>query len=113
ELTDVPGVVAVSSANQNPLSMGNNTGDVTWKGKDPNADILVDVMDVDFGFEELMGMELKEGRFFDKRFGTDTAAFIINEEAARQMNMEKPIGQWLSIWNEGHIVGVVKDFHSN
>jgi putative ABC transport system permease protein len=113
ELMDLPGVLAVSAANQNPLSVSNNTGDAKWKGKDESADILVDMMDVDFGFLELMEMELKEGRSFSEKFGTDTAAYIINEEAARQMNMQNPVGEWLNIWNEGHIVGVVKDFHSN
>ncbi|MCX2739491.1 ABC transporter permease [Pontibacter anaerobius] len=113
ELMEVPGVLAVSAANRNPIAISHNTGDVKWKGKEVNADILVDVMDVDFGFLEMMEIELKEGRAFSEDFGKDSTAFIINEEAARQMNMKEPVGQWLSIWNEGHIVGVVKDFHSS
>lgn len=112
EVLDIPGVIAVSATNQNPISIGSNTGDVNWKGKEANASILVDVMDTDYDFINLMGITLKEGRDFSKNFGTDTAAFIINEEAARQMNMEKPVGQWLELWEEGYIIGVVKDFHT-
>lgn len=113
ELLSIPGVTTVSAANQSPISISSNTGDVTWRGKEPGANILFDVMDVDYDFLETMGIKLREGRDFSREFGTDTAAYIINEEAARLMQMKEPVGQWLSVWKEGHIIGVVKDFHSN
>ncbi|GAB3822337.1 ABC transporter permease [Pontibacter rugosus] len=112
EILEIPGVVGVSASSQNPISTDSNTGDVDWKGKEADKSILVDVMDTDYDFISLMGISLKEGRDFSKDFGTDTAAFIVNEEAVRQMNMKNPVGQWLHLWEEGHIVGVVKDFHT-
>ncbi|WP_347159749.1 ABC transporter permease [Pontibacter chitinilyticus] len=112
ELQNTPGVLAVTSANQNPLMVGNSTGDIGWKGKDPNADILFSVMTVDYDFLKTMGISLKEGRDFSKDYGTDTAAFIVNEEAVRLMQLQDPVGEWLRWGNEGHIIGVVKNFSS-
>jgi ABC-type antimicrobial peptide transport system permease subunit len=38
--------------------------------------------------------------------------YVINEQAARAMGMNDPLGQRLTFWGqEGEIVGVVKDFH--
>ena len=113
QLLNEQGVVAVSSSSQNPMSISNNTGDVEWKGKEANANILVDVISVDHDFLKLMELELVEGRDFSKALGTDAAAFIVNEEAVKKMGMKEPVGEWLKIWDEGHIIGVVKDFHSN
>ena len=112
ELEGVSGILAVTSANQNPLMIGNSTGDVNWRGKDPAAGVLFSVMTVDYDFAETMGVTLKEGRDFSKAFGTDTAAFLVNEEAARMMQMKDPVGQWLEWDGEGRIVGVMRNFHS-
>ncbi|GAB3529428.1 ABC transporter permease [Pontibacter brevis] len=114
ELEAIPGITAVSSTNQNPMMVGNSSGGVEWKGKDPNASILFSIMTVDYDFLETMGVTLKEGREFSREFGTDTAAFLVNSEAARLMQMQQPVGERLELWQElkGPIIGVVNDFHS-
>jgi putative ABC transport system permease protein len=60
-----------------------------------------------------MNLKVVEGRSFSKSFSTDSAdAFMVNEEAVRQMGMKNPIGKWISAWNKkGHIIGVLKDYH--
>ncbi|MFD3003283.1 ABC transporter permease [Pontibacter toksunensis] len=115
ELEAIPGVLSVSSANQNPMMVGNSTGNVEWKGKDPNASILFSIMTVDYDFLEAMGITLKEGRDFSRQFGTDTAAFLVNSEAARLMQLQEPVGESLKLWGElsGPIIGVMNDFHSS
>ncbi len=112
ELLNTPGVLAVTAANQNPLMVGNSTGSINWNGKDPNADILFSVMTVDYDFLKTMGIALKEGRDFSREYGTDTAAFIVNEEAARLMQLKEPVGEWVEWGNKGHIIGVMKNFYS-
>jgi ABC-type antimicrobial peptide transport system permease subunit len=38
----------------------------------------------------------------------------VNEEALRQMGMRQPLGKWVSAWKKkGHIIGVLKDFHTH
>ncbi|HEY8969430.1 MAG TPA: FtsX-like permease family protein, partial [Puia sp.] len=51
---------------------------------------------------------------FSRDIRTDSAdAFMVNEEAVRQMGMKDPIGKWVSAWNKkGHIIGVLKDYHT-
>jgi hypothetical protein len=59
------------------------------------------------------GLTLLKGRDFSRKFTTDSARFIINEEAARLMGMQHPVGQRFKLWDrEGSIIGVVKNFHS-
>jgi ABC-type antimicrobial peptide transport system permease subunit len=57
---------------------------------------------------------MAEGRDFSRTNPTDsTDAFMINEEAAREMGMKNPIGKWVQAWKKrGHIIGVLKDYHT-
>lgn len=71
------------------------------------------VLPVDFNYEQTMGLELKEGQWFDKEQATDAGTgLVINESFAKYFSLENPLGQKLSRWGEeGQIIGVVKDFH--
>jgi hypothetical protein len=112
ELLRQPGIASVTSGNSSPLDVGSNTHSVTWRGKDPDSQISMNILSVTYDFLEVMKMELAEGRNFSPRFGTDTVNYIINEKALEVMGFENPLGEQLSFWNNtGAIVGVVKDFH--
>jgi len=114
ELLEVTGITDVTAADQNPLMVGNSTGSFDWEGKDPNADILFSILKTDYDFLKTMNVQLKEGRDFSKDYGTDTSNVLINEEAARLMQMKEPIGQWLGDSKDRvTIIGVVKDFHTS
>ncbi len=55
---------------------------------------------------------MEEGRDFSRQISTDTASFLINEEAAKLMGLQNPVGTKMKFWEkEGRIIGVVKDFH--
>lgn len=61
-------------------------------------------------------MELAVGRNFSKDHPTDaTAAFIINEEAAKQLAWSDPLGKMIAMPNiereSSPVIGVLKDFH--
>lgn len=112
ELQNTPGVLNVTASDQPPISVGNSTGGIEWKGKDPNTNVLFSVMSVDYDFLETMDVKLLEGRTFSREFGTDTASFIINKEAARLMQMQDPVGQWLKWSIEGRVIGVIDNFHT-
>jgi len=73
---------------------------------------------VGFDFIETLGMKMADGRSFAKEFATDEQnAFIINEAAGREFEMENPVGrdfEYLYGMKEpkrGKIIGVVEDFH--
>lgn len=74
--------------------------------------MLIHNIGVDHDFIETMNMEMLKGRSFSKSNPADSAALIINEEAARLLNFANPIGQNLK-WGPSTytIIGVVKNFH--
>lgn len=112
DLLAAPGVAAVSATSSSPLEVGSNTHSVRWQGKDPEGQVSMHILSVNFDFIDLMKMEIVDGRDFDVSYGTDSVNYIINETALKTMGFEDPLGQQLSFWgNTGNIVGVVKDFH--
>ena len=73
---------------------------------------------VSYDFDEAMGLEMVEGRFFDRQMGADSSAVIINEAAALALGLEDPLSnRFVEPGNNGGedsfmpIIGVVKDFH--
>lgn len=69
---------------------------------------------VDYEFQQALGIEMIEGRWFDESFATDRQeGYIVNEAFVKHFGLEEPIGTKLAR-NEkwGTIVGVAKDFHS-
>lgn len=64
----------------------------------------------DADYMDLLGMTLVQGRKFDKNLASDSSGLIINEAAAKALDLgDNPIGAKV---NEDLIViGIVKDFH--
>ena len=70
--------------------------------------------EVDEEYIPTMGIELKEGRNFEKAFGNDSLSVIINESAAKDLGWEDhSLGKILTNKDNKsyRVVGVVKDFH--
>ncbi len=87
---------------------------IKWEGRGPNEEVGVKPASVGYDFVRIMHMEIVKGRDFSRQIATDSAdAFLINEEAARKMGLNDPIGKWVSAWKKkGHIIGVLRDFHT-
>ncbi|MBT1703813.1 ABC transporter permease, partial [Chryseosolibacter indicus] len=87
---------------------------INWEGKEYGVASGFKPMSVGFDFLKIMDLKLIDGRDFSKETATDSAdAFIVNEEAVKQMGMKDPIGRWISAWKKkGRIIGVVKDYHT-
>lgn len=114
ELIRHPGVLDVTACGRRPTFNADRGDRIDWDGKDPNENVNVVFHTVDFGYGEMMGMELVEGRHYSSDFSTDsTSAFMINESLARLIGGgESAMGKRFKIfWFEGQIIGVVKDFH--
>lgn len=124
----MPGIIMVDRSSETPHAMGfvvdetdgfknTNTGDdaINWEGKGKNGSVGFKPASVGFDFIKIMNLNVAEGRDFSKSFATDSAdAFMVNEEAVKQMGMKDPIGKWISAWNKkGHIIGILKDYHTN
>jgi predicted permease len=110
DLQQIPGVVNAGYTFHNII--GRKYSDVlNWAGKDPNEDVYFEVFGVSPDFIETMDMKIKAGRSFSKDFA-DSLNIIINEKAAKIMNLKDPIGTMVRFYNSNRqIIGVVKDFH--
>ncbi len=115
-LSAMPGIDVVDRSTEAPHNMGFEVVDaINWQGKEKNSAVGFKPTSVGFDFLKLMKLKIIEGRDFSGLNPTDSAdAFMVNEEAVRQMGIKNPIGKWVSAWKKrGHIIAVLKDFHSN
>ncbi|KYG84147.1 hypothetical protein AWW67_03275 [Roseivirga seohaensis] len=113
KMLENPNILNVSTASNSPINIGTSTsGGFSWEGKDPESEVLFTVLEVSNDFIETLGMEMKEGRSFDSNLVSDTLNVIINEQTAKNMNVENPLNQPITFWDrQGRVVGIVKDFH--
>lgn len=74
---------------------------------------IVSVLTFDESYVDLMGMEIVNGRMFDRDIQTDQQeAILINEAMAKELAWDEPIGKKIGFGqNQRTIIGVVKDFH--
>ncbi|UCE40877.1 MAG: ABC transporter permease [Candidatus Aminicenantes bacterium] len=113
ELANTPGILNVAVATQKPSFTSWSSSGFDWEGKDPALKVDITYMEADDGYVDTLGMTIVQGRNFSKKFPTDkTESFLINEELARLMGHEDPIGKSFSFWDQkGKIIGVIEDFH--
>ena len=114
ELLKERNIVNVSASSRNLTSGTDYTGAFSWEieGKSDGAEMDFNHTFVDRDFIETFQMELVQGRSFSKDESKKPGSeLIINQSAARTMNVESPIGLSAGEDERGIIVGVVKDYH--
>jgi ABC-type antimicrobial peptide transport system permease subunit len=116
EALTMPGIAMVDRSSETPHAMNfvANPDAMNWEGKGKDERVGFKPASVGFDFVKLMDLRIVEGRDFSPQNPTDsTEGFLVNEEAVRQMGMQHPLGKWISAWSKkGHIIGVLKDFHT-
>ncbi|MCB0657890.1 MAG: FtsX-like permease family protein, partial [Saprospiraceae bacterium] len=109
EVKQLAGIQNVSATTHSMVGHHWSWG-LDWEGKDPDNSTQFEIFGVDFNFIETMGMEMAQGRSFNREFGADSTGIILNEAAIRAMKMVDPIGKVVAD-GQLHIIGIVKDFH--
>jgi len=112
ELGQNPDILAVT-AGMNTLPYWQMETSVTWDGLEPGDERDVNFNFVRYDFTRTFGIELLEGRDFDRNVSTDEAgACVINESLARAMGNSPVIGGHLGFWEEDlKIIGIMRDFN--
>jgi putative ABC transport system permease protein len=111
ELLKQPGILGVTRSNQNIVRFQGFTGNVDWDGKDAKQNIIIHPIVVDKDLISFFKMKLVDGASFTGAV-IDTAHFILNEAAIKEMGIKNPVGKRFRMQNiNGTIIGVVKDFH--
>lgn len=123
QVSQLPSIAMVDRSSEAPHAMGfvvdndgaTVTAAINWEGKEKNASVGFKPTSVGFDFVKLMKLKIAEGRDFSKTIATDSAdAFMVNQEAVKQMGLKNPIGKWVSAWQKkGHIIGILKDYHTH
>ena len=120
ELAKIPGVETVSGGTALPGQQ--NFFGVPYQQVGSKESMTARGIVVDDQYAKLLGLQMKEGRFFSKDFSTDSLAVVLNEKAVADFGLKKPIGARLTSLDPQFnapdgtpyvytVVGVIKDFH--
>lgn len=111
ELLKQPGVLGVTRASDNIVSLNGITGNTEWEGKAPGQTFIVHPMAVDKDFIPFFKMKMAQGEAFTGN-AADSTHLIFNEAAVKQLGLKNPVGKRFTMRNvKCTIIGVIKDFH--
>jgi len=107
EVSTLPGVVSAAGTMWAPPSNSVFSYQIPHP-RNPDENIVLDVVNVDYNFMETMQFRLIKGRFFSEERGTDEQSIILNETASREIGEEDILGLNTYL---GEVIGIVEDFH--
>jgi len=112
ELLQHPNIEKVAISRVLPLNTNNQGIAFKWEGKKADdPDLHIYRLHTDYHFIDLFEMEIAEGRNFSPEFPSDsTNTYILNEAAVKAIGWDAASAIGKS-FNEGKVIGVVKDFH--
>lgn len=116
EIRKIPEVKHVSVSDYLPVRMegAKRNGNGFWiEGRvNEEASTPGQFWEVDEDYISTLGMQLSEGRDFDKALATDSEAAIINKSLAQSLKLKDPVGaQITNGWKKMTVIGVVEDFN--
>ncbi len=113
ELLRKGGIENVSLANQSIVNVGSMSVGADWDGREATFNPKISQMSTDADYQKTMGLQLKEGRWFQQGNEADKSNVVLNETAIKEFNIHLPvIGQRFVFQGRmGQIIGVVKDFN--
>jgi putative ABC transport system permease protein len=116
ELARIPQAKSVSISDYIPVNGGKRNGNSFFRFDHPQENPTYgEFWIADYDYVPTMGMQLIQGRNFQKSMAGDTAAIIINQTLAKKLGLgNNPVGQQLVHFQGGapfRIIGLVKDFN--
>lgn len=113
ELSHSTAIEAIGESNEPDVTnIWSSTGDIDWKNKPENKQLIITQMTVDKDFIPLMKYQFLEGSNFTG-MPSDSSYFILNETMVKQMGLKAPyVGQTIEFHgHSGAIKGILKDFN--
>ncbi len=113
ELLNQSSIASVTATTANLIDVTNSTWSFEWEGQAKEEQMLITQLNIDPDFLNTTGIRLAAGKNFSGA-KADSAGYLINEKAAKQMgwSAEQAIGKSISLWGtKGVVIGVVNDFH--
>jgi putative ABC transport system permease protein len=109
ELKEYPNIITGTFSNGTPVNTwGGNLPD--WEGQtEDEKETLFLSLQVENEFFDFYDIPIVEGGIFTREnTGPENRQYILNETAVKTIGWEEPIGKW---FEQGVVIGVVKDFH--
>jgi len=109
------GAVSMTTMSSPTTDVWSNRGGYTWDGKPEGFQEDLAYTNVNYDFVETLGLKIKKGRGFSRKFATDSNAVILNETAVKYMQIQNPIGKFIRDSDTEDpspplkIIGVVED----
>lgn len=116
KMYNIEGIVSVSASSNIPGGQFNQH--LIASLEFPDDGIAASEVFVDNDFFSTLGIHVADGRTFLRGNEADANAFVLNETAAAQLNVDRVVGK--EIWwiqaeanraTRGRVIGVVSDFH--
>ncbi|MEJ0080419.1 MAG: FtsX-like permease family protein [Puia sp.] len=110
DLINAGAISEMTEAGGPTTAVWSTNGGFMWKGKDPNLGVDFPNTGITYGYGKTVGWQFVDGRDFSKSFSTDTAAFIVNETAAKYIGLKNIVGETIT-WDDRpfKVIGVIKD----
>jgi putative ABC transport system permease protein len=105
------GLIVNMAESMSPVtSVWSTNSGFNWEGKDPGLALDFPNESVSYDYGKTLGWKFIDGRDFSRSFSTDSAAFVINEAAAKFMHLKDPVGKTIT-WDDRPytIIGVIKN----
>ena len=119
QLRAFPGVISATVTSQVPGGPGSGNTVFRREG-DSNEELnSFNIMASDEDFQNTLKIDMVEGRFFSRDYGTDSSAVVINEAAAKRLQWDKAVDKILYQTAAGpnngdlpmRVIGVIRDYH--
>jgi ABC-type antimicrobial peptide transport system permease subunit len=95
--------------------LASNNNGFSWRGKDLNDEESLGSLAVTYDHGRTVGWQFTAGRDFSRDVANDSSGVVINESAAKYMNLQNPVGETITWkWRDKDpklytIIGVVRD----
>ncbi len=105
-----PEVIELAGSND-MIGHGLEEESIVIRGKEFTVDLLRGAAN----YPKLMGLQIKEGRFFNAELVTEASrSILVNESFMDQMELTFPVKELITLDSiQYQIIGVVKDFHTH
>jgi putative ABC transport system permease protein len=116
QLLQIPGIEKVGFARAVPGTEYNYNA--FFNDDDPEKKTyLLNQTQVSFDFPQALGVQLVEGRFYSREYGSDSSSVLINEAAVKCLGLKDPVGKYIlqpsgpQQYQKLKIIGIMKDFN--
>ncbi|NGP77988.1 FtsX-like permease family protein [Balneolaceae bacterium YR4-1] len=104
----------VGAASYSSFTIPGTNNVTVFRLPDRDNEFIMAMYYADYDHKDALGFDMKEGRYFNRDFPTDTSGIVINEAAVKEMSLEDPVGK--DIFFPGtqqtyQVLGVMKDFN--